>query len=283
MVNRRLLKGTVLTRTVAVRGPPLVETVTDDTSHAAPVLGRPLIRRDVVSSTMDELRALARAGAPEGTTLVAEYQSAGRGRAGRGWQAPSGTSLLLSVLLRPHLAPSELTPLALLTAACVADAVEAITGLRPRIKWPNDLLIGDHKVCGILASVSAASSGPPVLILGVGLNVNIEAKDLPLGAASVSIELGRAVDRTKLLDALLERLSAMYGSFLNRAFDAWWRRATERLAYVGERVVVEDNDRALHGVLTGVAAGGELCLLGEDGRIRQIVAGELVRGPRIVP
>lgn len=269
-------------RTDVANERPLARTMADDGAGVVPVLGHPLIRRDVVGSTMDELRALARAGAAEGTTLVAEFQSAGRGRAGRGWQVPSGTSLLCSVLLRPNLTPAELTPLALLTATSVAEAIESVTGVQPMVKWPNDLLIGDRKVCGILASVSAASTGAPIVILGIGLNVNVDAADLPPGATSVALACGEPVDRMELLDAVLHRLTAMYRALLSRSFEDWWQRAAGRLAYVGESVVVREHDQVVRGVVTGVGGGGELCLTGEDGTRHVIVAGDVVRGPRRV-
>lgn len=232
---------------------------------------------------MDELLALARAGAVAGTTLVAEYQTAGRGRTGRGWQAPPGTSLLLSVLLRPRLAPGELTPLALLTAACVAEAIEQTCGLQPRIKWPNDLLIRDRKVCGILASVSAASTSSPIVVLGIGLNVNVAAPDLPAEATSLLVERGQPSDRESLMATLLDRLGEMYRSFSGRQYGDWWGRASDRLAFVGETVVVRDQAREVRGVLTGVAPDGALCLRGEDGARHRIVVGDLVRGPRRAP
>lgn len=172
--------------------------------------------------------------------------------------------------------------MALLTATCVADAIEAVTGVQPLVKWPNDLLIGDRKVCGILASVSVDPAGAPVVVLGIGLNVNVEAADLPPGATSLLIERGEAIDRPELLEAVLDQLTAMYCAFLSRSFDVWWRRATGRLAYVGESVVVREHDRVVHGVVTGVGGGGELCLIGEDGARHVVVAGDVVRGPRRV-
>ncbi|MDP8908114.1 MAG: biotin--[acetyl-CoA-carboxylase] ligase, partial [Chloroflexota bacterium] len=240
------------------------------------MIGRPLLRSDVVTSTMDELQMLARAGAGEGTTLVAEYQSAGRGRAGRGWLAPPGTSLLLSVLLRPRLAPSDLAPLSLLAADCVAEAIATSTELQARIKWPNDVLIDDRKVSGILATVSTMSEGDPAVILGLGINVNVAPTDLPAGATSLLAASGARIDRERLLAELLKALGQMYRAFQMRDYGAWWQRATARLAYAGDAVVLHDQGRDIHGTLMRVLPSGELLLRGHDGAEHRFAAGELV-------
>ncbi|MDQ4098980.1 MAG: biotin--[acetyl-CoA-carboxylase] ligase [Chloroflexota bacterium] len=262
--------------------PPSLTMAPERSASAPPVIGRPLLRRDVVTSTMDELLVHARAGAGEGTTLLAEYQSAGRGRAGRGWLAPPGTSLLLSVLLRPRLAPSDLTPLSLLAAACVAEAIATTTGLQARIKWPNDVLIDDRKVSGILATVSMMPEGDPAVILGLGINVNVASTDLPAGATSLLNECGAPLNRERLLAELLKALGQMYRAFQIRDYGAWWQRATARLAYAGDAVVLHDQGRDIHGTLMGVLPSGELLLRGHDGAEHRFAAGELVRGPRRV-
>ena len=257
--------------------------MTPENSASAPALiGRPLLRRAVVTSTMDELLVLARAGVGEGTTLVAEYQSAGRGRAGRGWHAPPGTSLLLSILLRPRLAPSDLTPLSLLAADCVAEAIAVVTGLRARIKWPNDILIDDRKVSGILATVSMMPEGGPAVVLGLGINVNVAWTDLPPGATSLLVESDAPIDRERLLVELLKGIGQMYRAFQLRDYGAWWQRATARLAYAGDAVVLHDQGRDVQGILMGVLPSGELLLRGHDGAEHRFAAGELARGPRRV-
>lgn len=230
---------------------------------------------------MDEVAGLARSGAAEGTTLIADFQTAGRGRHGRAWNAPAGTSLTFSTLLRPRLRPDELTPLALLTAASVAEAIEATTGLCTQVKWPNDLLCRDRKLCGILVRVTPEQDGQSqTVVLGIGLNVNIPTESLPPGATGLLVELGRQVDREQLLQAALETIGTMYGALTRRDHAVWWRRATARLAYVGEVVTVRDEVRERCGRLIGVASDGSLLLRTEVGETLQLSAGELVRGPR---
>jgi BirA family biotin operon repressor/biotin-[acetyl-CoA-carboxylase] ligase len=149
---------------------------------------------------------------PEGAVAVAEEQSEGRGRLGRSWHAPAGTSVLLSILLRPVVDPPRLPELSLLTGGAVAEAIAEVTGLDPAIKFPNDVLLGGKKVAGILAEASEGR-----VVLGIGVNANQTADQLPHDAqtepTSLRLEQGKPVDRAALLAALLLRVE--------RAYDAW--------------------------------------------------------------
>ena len=149
---------------------------------------------------------------PEGAVAVAEEQTEGRGRLGRRWEAPAGTSVLASVLLRPPVPPDRLPELSLVAGESVADAVAALTGLEPAIRFPNDVLIGGRKVAGILAEASEGT-----VVLGIGVNVDQAADELPresrTPATSLRIETGGEIDRAELLATILERLELRY--------DAW--------------------------------------------------------------
>lgn len=149
---------------------------------------------------------------PEGAVAVVDEQSEGRGRLGRSWHAPAGTSLLFSILLRPAVESSRLPELTLVAGGAVAEAIAELTGVEPAIKFPNDVLIGGRKVAGILAESSEGR-----VVLGVGINVNQTLEQLPLETrtepTSLRLELGAPVDRAQLLAATLSRLE--------RAYDAW--------------------------------------------------------------
>jgi BirA family transcriptional regulator, biotin operon repressor / biotin---[acetyl-CoA-carboxylase] ligase len=149
---------------------------------------------------------------PEGAVAAAEEQSAGRGRLGRSWQAPARTSVLMSVLLRPAVESPRLPELTLIAGGAVAEAIAAVTGLQPMIKFPNDVLIDGRKVAGILAESSEGR-----VVLGIGVNVNQTAEQLPPDAqtepTSLRLVLGETVDRPALLAEILARLE--------RAYDAW--------------------------------------------------------------
>ena len=152
--------------------------------------------------------------APEGAVVVAGGQTAGRGRLGRQWLAPAGSSLLCSVQLRPRVDPRRLPELTGVAARAAADAIQAVSGLAPELKNPNDLLIGGRKVAGVLAEAREER-----VVLGIGINVNIDAADLPtevdLPATSLLVETGREVHRAALLVELLDRLERRYDKWLS--------------------------------------------------------------------
>ena len=152
----------------------------------------------------------------EGAVAVAEEQSEGRGRLGRSWHAPAGTSVLVSVLLRPPIDAARLPELSLVAGGAVAEAISDVTGIEPTVKFPNDVLVGGRKVAGILAESSEGR-----VVLGIGVNANQSEEQLPADAqmkpTSLRIELGEPVDRARLLGAILARLE--------RAYDAWVRGA----------------------------------------------------------
>ena len=152
--------------------------------------------------------------APEGALAVADEQTAGRGRLGRRWMAPAGTSLLCSLQLRPNVAPERLPELTVVAARACGDAIEALTELEPELKFPNDLLLGGRKVAGILAEAREDR-----VVLGIGVNVNLRAEELrqqvDRPATSLLVETTREFDRGELLVELLERLEARYDAWLS--------------------------------------------------------------------
>ena len=164
---------------------------------------------------------------PEGAVASTEEQTEGRGRLGRSWHAPAGTSVLFSVLLTPTVEASRLPELSLVAGRAVAEAISAETGLSPELKFPNDVLVGGRKVAGILAEASERR-----VVLGIGVNVNQTAGQLPTEAqtppTSLRLETGRELERTRLLVAILERLEI--------AYDEWLREA-EGTAPISRRVL----------------------------------------------
>ena len=159
---------------------------------------------------------LVPADAPEGALVVAEEQTAGRGRLGRRWLAPAGTSLLCSLQLRPAVAPEHLPELTGLASHACAEAIAALTKLEPELKFPNDVLVAGRKVAGILAEAREER-----VVLGVGVNVNVTAEELPRAlerpATSLLVETGREVDRAALLVELLARLERRYDEWVSAA------------------------------------------------------------------
>jgi BirA family transcriptional regulator, biotin operon repressor / biotin---[acetyl-CoA-carboxylase] ligase len=169
-------------------------------------------RMDEVVSTMDEAADLARNGAPVGTVVAASFQTAGRGRNGRDWLAPAGTSLLATAIFRPELIVVQDRELSTKIGERIRDAIVEVTGLEATIKEPNDLLIADKKLCGILCQTSVRGEDVEYLLVGFGINANIPADQLPLErATSLLVETGHEVDLHRLLVCVLGHLAEIPG------------------------------------------------------------------------
>ena len=235
-----------------------------------------IVRLPVAASTNDAAATL-----PEGSVVVADQQTAGRGRRGRTWFSPPGSGLYVSVVLAPSRATDPVRATALLTLAAgvgIAEGIDASTGLAVALKWPNDLYVGPRKLGGILAE--AVTSGGPIDRVVVGFGVNVGDASFPpeLGdrATAIESELGRAVDRDRVLEHALEALARRYADLLAGRFgdilDAWRRRAPNA---AGARVTWTSADGPVDGVTAGVDEHGAL-LLQVGSATTRIVAGEVV-------
>ncbi len=221
-----------------------------------------------IDSTNRYLIDEARAGAPTGLVVVADHQTSGRGRLGRTWVAPPGASLLVSLLLRPTVAPDRRHLLVMAAGLAMAEAVEAETGVVAGLKWPNDLLVGEHKLAGILAEAAGDA-------LVVGIGVNIEWHEVPAElteiATACNLEGGRPTTPATVLHAFLgrytERLENLDGS--RAAYEA-------RLLTLGRRVRVEQAGGVLAGVAIGVDPDGRLRLRTDDETEVAVAVGDVV-------
>ena len=245
----------------------------------------PALLPDLTIEVVDELPSTnivvierAQAGAPDGLVVVADHQSAGRGRLDRSWESPVGTAVTFSLLLRPTTATRSWPWLPLLTGYAVDRALKA-SGLEAGVKWPNDVLIGDKKVCGILVERIDTPEGPAAVV-GVGINVSTTAEELPVPhATSLELELGRPVDRT---DVLIEVLSA-----IRETYDAWeaggdlngMRLADSYAAAcvtIGREVRVDLPDGSvLAGTASGIDPSGQL-VVQSGGVAHAVSAGDVV-------
>lgn len=232
-----------------------------------------------VVSTNDVAASLGREGAGEGEVVIAEEQVGGRGRLGRAWTSPAGSGIWLSVLLRPPAPPPLAATLTLVAAVAVAEAIEEATGLRPGIKWPNDVLLGDRKVCGILAEVDAEPGRVRQVVLGVGVNVHQRANDFPPDlrgrATSVAAELGLDPDRTTLCATLLARLAVGYRRFLAEGFGPARVEWLARNVTIGRRVQATGPAGTVIGEAVGLDHAGSLLVRLDDGRVTTVAGGEV--------
>lgn len=242
--------------------------------------GRALHYFATAGSTNDIARELARSGAPEGTVVLAEEQTRGRGRLGRAWLAPPRSCLLLSLVLRPALAVEEAFRLTMLCSVAAAVAVERATGLRPELKWPNDLLLGGKKLAGLLSEASALGGRLEYAVVGIGLNVNFDPlvfPDIASTATSLQAALGRPASRLGLLRELLAEVEDRYSQLFatSAAEDALWLEWRRRLGTLGRQVVVTEGERRERGLAYDVARDGSLLLRRDDGSEVAIAVGDV--------
>ena len=232
------------------------------------VFGRVLEYHERVGSTNDVILDMAEQAAPHGTVCLADEQSAGRGRRGYGWFSPPGCGIWASVLLRPRLSAARTPPLTLCAAAAVARVLEPAAGESVKIKWPNDLLMGGRKVAGILAESRIVSGDEPVIVVGMGINVNHTREQFPdelsATATSLRIESGRPVGREALFLAILEAFESAYGYYLATGTVSFLAEVDSRLAWRG-LAVEADSPAGAAGRVSRIDEEGGLVLDRQEG------------------
>jgi BirA family biotin operon repressor/biotin-[acetyl-CoA-carboxylase] ligase len=223
---------------------------------------------------------MAEEGAPEGTVVIADTQSAGKGRLGRVWLSPPGVNLYCSVVLRPAIAPVAACQLTFLSVVAVARTVERCTKLKPQIKWPNDILINGKKVAGLLNEMNAETEKVNFVVLGIGVNLNLRMSTLSQGllrhpATSLLEEGGEEVDRIRFTRVLLEELDQLYGNFLVEGDGPVRAEWLARSAIKGRSVKVSQQNREFRGVVQGVDSFGALLVLLSDGTLETVLSGDV--------
>ncbi|NOZ70877.1 MAG: biotin--[acetyl-CoA-carboxylase] ligase [Chloroflexi bacterium] len=243
-----------------------------------PLLGVPLIKFATIPSTQDWARGWAELGAAEGLVVWALSQSEGRGRGERKWWSPPAGGLYLSLLLRPAIALTQASEMTMLTALAACDTCTALAGIRPRPKWPNDLLYHGRKLAGILSEQSVQGERLRYVIVGLGLNINTDFSHTPLAATATSLkaETGQSYD--------LERACALFLQALDRRYQQWrdegispflaWRRQLEP---IGRRVRVRRSGQPdLVGRAIEATPQGALLVRDEEGQVHTIWAGDVI-------
>jgi len=238
--------------------------------------GRKIFTFDSIDSTNACAKALAGCWAAEGTVVLAEYQTAGRGRLGRSWHSNPGDNLTFTVILRPSLTPSSVNILPLFTAVAVADAIESYCGVKTDCKWPNDLLVRNRKVAGILLEGSFKQEMVEYVVIGIGLNVNQEQfpPEIAPRATSLRIASGAPVDRPKLFREIMTTIEQQYDRLTVEGYDSIIPRWLARSVIIGKKIEVSQDGTVLGGVVRGIGAEGSLLLDTGEG-VRSLVAGDV--------
>lgn len=244
-------------------------------SHVSQLIRRKLLRFEQVESTNDLVREYAERGEPEGLVITAEEQIAGRGRMGRKWVVPRGTSLQFSILLRPPLTPKHAARLMPMAALAIARTLESELELHPTLKWPNDVMLNGKKVAGILTELSVNGEQLQYVIMGIGLNGNYTMRaypDLEPLATTLQDVVGHEIDRADLERALLAELDGYYARLCRGEVLIDEYRA--RLTMLGRSIRVATHGKILQGVACDVDDDGALILLQSDTRVK-LFAGDV--------
>jgi BirA family transcriptional regulator, biotin operon repressor / biotin---[acetyl-CoA-carboxylase] ligase len=250
------------------------------------IIGKQIDLRPQVNSTNDLAREAGRKGAPEGLVILADEQVRGRGRLGRTWTAPPGSSILCSVLLRPRFSPQQAfyltiaASLAILRGirSCEASTNAPTSPLLPRIKWPNDVLLNGRKVSGVLCESEFSGGDWAFAVVGFGINVNLPREsfgDLRDRATSVSSELGHEISRATLLARVLEELEACYFAMQNGQFNSIYTEWASSLETLGRQVSVDYGHEQITGQALRVERDGSLVIKTPDGIERSVLAGDV--------
>ena len=239
-------------------------------------------KRDIVyfketDSTNTKAKDLAVRGAPEGTLIISEKQTKGRGRKGRNWFSPSQQGIYISLILRPTIPPSEAPKITLLTVVAVAETMLSLTQLEVSIKWPNDILVNGKKIAGILTEISTEMDAIDYIVVGLGLNVNTPSfpDDIREKATSIFIETGRHFPRVRLIREYLKWYEKYYEILKKIGFEPIIKRWKGLTNIIGHQIIVEMIDRKYMGVVQGIDKDGVLILKDSKGTSHRIFSGDV--------
>ncbi len=232
------------------------------------------------TSTNDLVKTLAQDGAPEGTVVIADHQTNGRGRQGRTFASPAGVGIYLSLLLRPQIDMARLPQLTLVSAVATAQALTAYSALPVQLKWPNDVEVYGKKVAGILCEAAVSPSTATLAIIGIGINVNTALEDFPLElqpfVTSLALAAGHSWSRAPLIALLLAHLERLYTLFQQGHMATILAQWLHYGPIVGRRVRFTQDTRALTGIVAGLDEDGALRVHDPAGTLYRLVAGEVV-------
>ena len=241
------------------------------------IIGKKIVYRETVDSTMDIAFNLGLEKSPEGTVVIAEGQTKGRGRLGRSWVSPKGKGIYLSIILRPELLPTEAAKLTLLSAIALCDAIKNTTHLDANIKWPNDVLINGKKVAGVLTELNAETDRVKFVVVGIGLNVNAKSDTLPAGATSLRSEAKKQFSRVDVTKEVLRSIEHWYLRYQRQGFLPVAKRWKELSVTLNKRVRVVDPTGEIEGEAVDIDKDGGLMIRKDSGVLVKRMAGDVVQ------
>ncbi|QEK11107.1 biotin--[acetyl-CoA-carboxylase] ligase [Crassaminicella thermophila] len=247
-------------------------------------IGKHIYHFDSVDSTNTIAKKMAAEGAFDGTVIIAEEQIGGRGRLGRSWISPKGTGIWMSIVLRPNIEPTEAAKITQITAAAVANAIRKATGCEVGIKWPNDIIIHNKKVCGILTEMGAELNSVNYIIVGIGINVNVDIKEFPEEvkkiATSIRACVGKEISRKDIVKEILLEFQKLYLDFIeNKNIKKSIDICKKYSVTLGKQVKIKNRDKEIIAEAIDLTEDGQLLIKNESGEMQTVISGEVsVRG-----
>ncbi len=243
-------------------------------------VGKTIHHFHTIDSTNSKAYQLALSGAREGEVVVAESQDQGRGRMGRRWFSPPFLNLHLSVILRPNIPPHQASLITLMAAVATADAIHRFSSLSPVIKWPNDILLSGRKVAGLLNEIHSETDRIHFVILGIGVNLNVDRKMFPKEirtiATSLKEEMGQTISRKNFLQCLLQELERWYEVFLKKGGTPVLKAWRDRAMIEGREIKVTSFGEIVTGMAVDIDSDGALILETKKGERKRVVAGDVI-------
>lgn len=239
------------------------------------VIGKRIYSYKEIGSTNDAAYNMAASGEQEGTVVIAEYQTKGRGRLGRKWISPRAKGAYFSIILRPDILPREVPAITLLSSLCVAKTIREVLNLPAFIKWPNDILVNNRKVCGILTELNGETDKINFVIAGIGVNINTKKELLPEGASSLALEKGRELNRLEFVKELLRNMDEYYRIFTKGKTDDIIKEYKKLSAVLDKAVQINYHNKLISGYAVDVDREGALILRMDSGFNERILAGDV--------
>jgi BirA family transcriptional regulator, biotin operon repressor / biotin---[acetyl-CoA-carboxylase] ligase len=247
-------------------------------SLAGKFFGHKLYFISETGSTNDEAYSLGLNGASEGTVVIADSQHKGKGRMQRVWHSPSGVNIYTSVILKPQIPLSKASQISIVSGVAVAETLNQYCPEKVWLKWPNDVLIGGKKVCGILAQIKMKANTIDFIVLGIGININLSREQFPQNikeiATSLFIETGRKISRQKLIISLYENLAKCYKQLHQEGFDRIKEKWLRLAPMIGQTVQVMFKDETIEGKATGLDEDGSLMLFTDGNKKVKVSSGD---------
>jgi BirA family biotin operon repressor/biotin-[acetyl-CoA-carboxylase] ligase len=256
-----------------------IEEIRDSISGRSMIIGREIIFFDTVNSTNTYAMELADMGYPDGTVIIADAQTGGKGRLGRKWLSPQGKNLYMSIILRPVILPRDAAILTLMSAVACASAIKQLSSVPTSIKWPNDIMVSDKKLGGILTEIKADMDRILHAVIGIGININLEAGDMPdeikACATSIKNELGNAQSRTLIAIEIIKELERWYSILLNGGKKSVIEEWLKLSSTIGRAVKVTVGNNVFTGIAETIDEEGMLMLKLPDNTVKKISAGDV--------